>query len=114
VLGEYVRRRGVVSLEAAIARMTSKPAARLGLRDRGTVRDGAFADLAVFDARTIDGPATYDAPHQYAVGVRYLVVNGALVIDDGALTAARPGRTLRRETTVAVRERRVPGRSTRR
>lgn len=96
VLARYVRERGVLSLEEAIARMTSRPARTLGLADRGTLRVGAFAEVVVFDAATITDRGTFTEPHQYPVGVQHLFVNGTAVIRDGAATGARPGRAIRR------------------
>ena len=95
VLGKYVREERLLSLEEAIRKMTSLPAQRMRLWDRGIVRPGAFADLAVFDPATIHDRATFESPRQYAEGVRYVAVNGQLVVDGGQLTAARPGRGLR-------------------
>jgi N-acyl-D-amino-acid deacylase len=76
--------------------MTCLPADNFGLVDRGRLVPGAFADLVVFDAETVGDTATYEQPHQYAVGVRDVVVNGAVVLRDRQFTAARPGRRLRR------------------
>jgi dihydroorotase/N-acyl-D-amino-acid deacylase len=95
VLGKYVREQRLLSLEEAIRKMTSLPAQRMRLWDRGIVRPGAFADLVVFDPTTIRDRATFENPRQYAEGVRYVAVNGQLVVDGGHLTAARPGRALR-------------------
>jgi dihydroorotase/N-acyl-D-amino-acid deacylase len=94
VLGLYVREKGLLSLEEAVRKMTSFPAARLGLPDRGLVRPGMKADLAVFDPATIRDRATFEKPHQHAEGVSLVVVNGAIVLDGDRLTAARPGRVL--------------------
>lgn len=94
VLGRYVREQGVISLEEAVRRMTSAPARRLGFAERGEVREGMVADLAIFDPAEIADRATFQDPHQYAVGVRYVLVGGELVLDDGAITDARPGRIL--------------------
>jgi N-acyl-D-amino-acid deacylase len=96
VLGHYSRDEGLFSLEEAVRRMTSLPADNLQLTDRGRLASGAFADVAVFDPATIGDHATYDAPHQYAIGVRHVLVNGQVVVRDGALTHATPGRALRR------------------
>jgi dihydroorotase/N-acyl-D-amino-acid deacylase len=96
VLGRYVRERGVLPLETAIARMTSVPAGRLGLRDRGVVREGAFADLVVLDPATVADRATIAEPATYPVGIEHVVVNGRIAILDGAETGDRPGRLLRR------------------
>lgn len=95
VLGRYVRELGIVTLEDAVRKMTSLPAQTFGFRDRGLVREGFAADLVIFDERTIADRATYDQPHQYPVGISYVIVNGEAVIADGDLTAARPGRALR-------------------
>jgi len=96
VLGTYARDRGVVSLEVAIAKLTSVPAARLGLRDRGVVREGALADLVVFDPATVADQATYADPARYPGGIEHVIVNGRPAILDGAETGERPGRLLRR------------------
>ena len=96
VLARYVRERGVLTLEAAVRRMTALPAARLGLAERGLVREGAIADLVAFDPAGIADRATYLSPHQFAVGVVHLLVNGEPVMERGSLTGARPGRGLRR------------------
>ena len=98
VLAKYVREERVLDLEDAIRRMTSLPASRIGLRDRGTIAVGMAADLVVFDPQQIQDRATFTAPLEYATGVDYLVVNGKLVIDDGKLTTERPGRVLRHTT----------------
>lgn len=95
ILGHYVRDERLLSLEEAVRKMTSLPAQRMRVWDRGTVRPGAFADLVVFDPATIRDRATFQQPRQYADGVRYVAVNGRLVVDGGQLTAARPGRALR-------------------
>lgn len=95
VLGRYVRDDRLFSLEEAVRRMTSAVAIRIGVTDRGLVRPGLFADLAVFDPATIADRATYEKPHQLAVGVRHVLVNGTEVWRDGAATGATPGRALR-------------------
>jgi dihydroorotase/N-acyl-D-amino-acid deacylase len=94
VLGRYVREQGVLSLEDAIRKMSSLPAGRLRLADRGVLRPGMKADIAVFDPLRVRDVATFEQPHQYAEGVRFVLVNGELVLDDGVLTPARPGRVL--------------------
>jgi dihydroorotase/N-acyl-D-amino-acid deacylase len=94
VLGRYVRELHTVTLEDAVHKMSGLPAQRLKLYDRGLIRPGMKADLAIFDAATVADTATFEKPHQYAVGVKYVVVNGKLVIDDGKLTSERPGRIL--------------------
>jgi N-acyl-D-amino-acid deacylase len=75
--------------------MTSAPAERLGLRDRGVIRDGAVADLVVFDPATVRSTATYDEPRSYPVGIEQVIVAGTLVVEDGFHTRATPGRGLR-------------------
>jgi N-acyl-D-amino-acid deacylase len=95
VLGRYVRDQAVLGLEDAVRKMTSFPAMRLGLADRGVLREGLAADITVFDASTIVDRATFTDPHHYSEGVRYVLVNGVLVIDNGAHTGATPGRVLR-------------------
>jgi N-acyl-D-amino-acid deacylase len=77
--------------------MTSLPAYRFGLKDRGIVKHGAFADLVIFDPRTIRDTATYDNPRQFAEGVKYVIVNGQVVLREGQFSEARPGKALRRE-----------------
>jgi dihydroorotase/N-acyl-D-amino-acid deacylase len=94
LLRRYVRERQVLSLEQAIRKMTSFPAQRLGLQERGVLRKGMVADVVVFDADEVGDRATFVRPHQYSVGVAYVVVNGQLVIDGGKHTGARPGRVL--------------------
>lgn len=96
VLGRYVRERGVLPLETAVAKLTSVPAARLGLRDRGVLRDGALADVVVFDPATILDLADYAAPARHPVGIDHVVVNGRLAVLDGRETGERAGRLLRR------------------
>jgi N-acyl-D-aspartate/D-glutamate deacylase len=96
VLGRYVRERGIQSLEVAIARLSSVPAARLGLRDRGVIREGAIADLVVLDPDTVIDRASDTEPARYPVGIDHVVVNGRIAIRDGTETGERPGRLLRR------------------
>lgn len=94
VLGYYVRERGVISLEEAIRKMTSLSAQRLNLRDRGLLREGFFADIAIFDPDEVGDRATFENPHQYAVGMHHVLVNGVVVVADGRHTGARPGQIL--------------------
>jgi N-acyl-D-amino-acid deacylase len=96
ILGQFVRDEGILGLEEAIRRMTSAPAARLGLADRGTIRDGTVADLVVLDPATVRSTATIDEPRSFPEGIEQVVVGGELVVADGRLTDARPGRALRR------------------
>jgi N-acyl-D-amino-acid deacylase len=95
VLAEYVRERKVISLEDAIRKMTSLPAAHFGFKDRGVVREGAAADLVVFDPARVRDRATYAAPHAAPDGIVHVLVNGAIVVRDGRQTEARPGAVLR-------------------
>jgi len=95
VLGVYVREQHTMSMEEAVRKMTSLAASRVGLLDRGILRPGAFADIAVFDPKTIHDVATFGDPMHYSTGVKYVFVNGRPVIWEGAITEERPGRPLR-------------------
>lgn len=95
ILGRYVREQKVLSLEKAVEKMTSMPAKRVGLKDRGWLREGMFADIAVFNPRTVIDRATFEAPNHYPEGVSYVIVNGQLSVDGGKRTAALAGRPLR-------------------
>ena len=97
-LAVYVRELGLLSWEGAIRKMTSLPARRLGLADRGLVRPGMAADLAVFDPTTVRDLATYEEPRRLAEGFHHVAVNGVLVVDGGVHTGATPGRALRRSS----------------
>jgi N-acyl-D-aspartate/D-glutamate deacylase len=92
VLGKYVREEGILPLEDAIRKMSSAVADRLGLRQRGIVREGCFADIVVFDPETVGDRATFEEPHQLSVGVRDVWVNGVRVLENGDHTGATPGR----------------------
>jgi N-acyl-D-amino-acid deacylase len=96
VLGRYVRETGLLTLESAVHKMSGQPAARLGLKDRGVLREGMLADVVVFDPATVSDRATFAAPHQYPVGIPYVFVNGTAAVDDGRYMDLRPGRVLRR------------------
>jgi N-acyl-D-amino-acid deacylase len=96
ILGRYVRDHKVLRLEEAVRKMTSLPAMRLGLQDRGILKEGMRADLVLFDADAVVDNATFTEPHQYASGIDYVVVNGVIVVEDGAHNGARPGAVLRR------------------
>jgi N-acyl-D-amino-acid deacylase len=96
ILGQFVRDEGVLGLEEAVRKMTGAPAARLGLVDRGVIRDGAIADLVVFDPATVRANATYDEPRRFPDGIDHVIVGGRSVVDDGRHTGATPGRALRR------------------
>lgn len=96
ILGDYVREERWLSLPEAVMKMTAFPAARMGLADRGLVRDGMAADLVVFDAASVQSKATYEQPRRPPVGIEHVIVNGALVVEDGRHTGRTPGRVLRR------------------
>jgi N-acyl-D-amino-acid deacylase len=96
VLGEYVRGQQVLTLEQAVHKMTGMPAARLGLADRGVLREGAVADVVVFDARTVKDQATFTEPHQYPLGIGTVLVNGAVAVEGGKPTGVRAGRVVTR------------------
>jgi N-acyl-D-aspartate/D-glutamate deacylase len=96
VLGVYVRERGVLTLEDAIRKMTSANASKLGLRDRGLIRPGGYADVVLFDPAQIVDRSTYEAPFAYSEGIDTVIVNGAITLDRGHPTNARHGRALRK------------------
>jgi N-acyl-D-amino-acid deacylase len=98
VLGRYVRDEKVLRLEQAVNKMTGMPAARLGLRDRGALRTGAYADVVVFDPARVADRATFDAPHQYPIGIEFVLVNGVVVVDGERFNGSRSGRVLRRSS----------------
>ena len=95
LLGTYVREEGLFSWEEAIRKLSGLPAEILGLEERGTLMEGNFADLAIFDPETIRGVATFEDPFHYSIGMRYVLVNGIPVVDEGEYTGALPGRALR-------------------
>jgi len=95
ILGSYVREENLLSLQEAIRKMTSMPAANLKLKKRGTLANGFFADVVIFDPEKIAAPASFDKPHQYSTGMVYVLVNGTLVLEKGMHTGAKPGRIIR-------------------
>ena len=95
VIGHYVRE-GVLTLQEAVRKMTSAPAQRLGLRDRGLMREGFKADIAVFDPATVKDEATFVDPHRFASGIPFVIVNGGVVIDEGEHTGSLPGKAMRK------------------
>jgi N-acyl-D-aspartate/D-glutamate deacylase len=97
VLGRYVRQDKVISLEEAVRKMTSANSAKIGVFDRGLLRPGQWADIAIFDPARVIDHATFEKPHQYATGVEYVLVNGEVVLERGKHTGARPGRIIRRK-----------------
>jgi N-acyl-D-amino-acid deacylase len=94
VLGKYVRDEKVVPMAEAVRRLSGLPATNLGLDHRGFLKEGMFADVVVFDPAIITDHATFEKPHQYAVGVKHVFVNGVQVLKDGEHTGAKPGRAL--------------------
>jgi N-acyl-D-aspartate/D-glutamate deacylase len=94
VLGKYVREEGVITLEDAVRKMSSAVASRLGLRERGLLREGFYADIVIFDPSTINDLATFDDPHQLSVGISDVWVNGIRVLDKGVHTGSKPGRIM--------------------
>jgi dihydroorotase/N-acyl-D-amino-acid deacylase len=97
VLGKYVREEGVLSLEEAVRKMSSAPANRVGLGDRGLIREGMIADITVFNPATVMDQATFEKPHQYPVGIDYVIVNGQLALSKGEWTGVRAGKVLYRQ-----------------
>lgn len=95
VLGHYSRDEKVIPLEDAVRKMTSAVATRLSIRDRGLLRPGNYADIVLFDPRTVADRATFENPHQISAGLPYVLVNGTVVVDNGKHTGAKPGRALR-------------------
>ena len=95
LLGKYVRDEHVIPIEEAIRKLTSFPAATLRIAERGKLEKGFFADIVVFDPKTIADTSTYEKPHQYAVGVKHVWVNGGQVLKDGEHTGQKPGRVVR-------------------
>ena len=93
-LTHWVREKHVLRLEEAVRKMTSMPATRFGLRDRGILRAGAYADVVVFDYEALDNGSTVENPQKYCSGINYVLVNGQLVIDAGNHTGVRPGRNI--------------------
>jgi dihydroorotase/N-acyl-D-amino-acid deacylase len=95
ILGKYVRDEKLMPLELAIHKMTGLPAANVGLKERGLIREGYFADVTIFDPTTVIDRATFDDPNQYPAGINYVIVNGQIEVDNGKRTAALAGRPLR-------------------
>jgi len=97
VLGRYVREKGILSLNEAIRKMTSLPASRLGLRDRGMIAEGQAADIVIFNPQTVIDRATFQQPCRFPQGIEYVLVNGDVVIKEGEHTGRYPGRLLKRQ-----------------
>ncbi|MFN2458813.1 MAG: amidohydrolase family protein, partial [Chitinophagaceae bacterium] len=91
MLGKYVRDEKVISLEEAIRRMTSLPAQKFHLKDRGLLKEGMAADIVVFDEKEVKDLSTFEKPHQYSIGFHYVIVNGKLVVEEGKHTGVRSG-----------------------
>jgi N-acyl-D-amino-acid deacylase len=94
ILGQYVRIKQILTLEDAVRRMTSLPAQRVRLKDRGILKEGFHADIVVFDPEKVIDKATFDQPAQFPEGIEKTIVNGQVVVDSGVLTKARPGKIL--------------------
>ncbi len=97
VLGEYVREKGVLTLEEAVRKMTSLPADHMGMSERGMLREGMIADIAVFDPETVADRSTFQDPHQYPAGIDWVIINGIVAVDDGVFNDVRAGKILRRQ-----------------
>lgn len=95
VLARYVREFKIITVEEAIRRMTSLPAQKFGLKDRGMLKEGMAADMVIFDEKTIQDNATFEAPHQYATGIPYVIVNGEVVVENSTHTGTRSGKAIR-------------------
>jgi N-acyl-D-amino-acid deacylase len=96
VLGRYVRERGVLTLEDAVHRMTGRSAERFGLKARGVIAPGNYADICIFDPQAVVDMATFEQPEQPAAGIHYVLVNGRIALEKGVPTQARAGKVLRR------------------
>ncbi len=94
VLGVYVREKKLLTLEEAIHKMTGLPAMRIGLKDRGFLKKGYYADIVIFDPATVKDKSTFTEPHQYPDGIQYVIVNGVITVDDGKFTNNRGGKVL--------------------
>jgi N-acyl-D-amino-acid deacylase len=94
VLGKYVREEKIISLEEAIRRMTSLPAQKFQLKDRGLIKEGMAADVVIFDEKEVQDMATFEDPHQYTKGFKYVIVNGKMVVENGNHTGVRSGMPL--------------------
>jgi N-acyl-D-aspartate/D-glutamate deacylase len=94
VIRRYVLEKGILTLGEAIAKMTGRPALRLGLKDRGIIREGYYADIVVFNPETIADRATYEEPILYPMGIEYVIVNGKITVSKGYETGVRNGKVL--------------------
>jgi N-acyl-D-amino-acid deacylase len=107
VLGVYARERATIRLEDAVRKMTSLNAMKIGLRDRGILRKGAFADITIFDDKRILDRSTYEEPFQYSEGIEYVIVNGQIVLNRGKHTDARSGRALRHYSLIREKPKQI-------
>ena len=98
-----MREEGVLSLEESIYKMTGLPARKLGLKDRGIIAEEACGDLVIFDPSEVEDAATFQEPHQYPKGIKYVMVNGQIVVEEGEHTRAKPGKVLRKRATMLKR-----------
>ena len=96
VIAKYVREKNILSLENAIRKMTSLPAGKMRIKDRGLIKENYWADIVIFDYGRIEDKATFNAPHQYPAGILYVIVNGKLVVEDGKMLNELPGKVLRK------------------
>jgi len=96
ILGHYVRDKKIISLENAIHKMTYLPAKKIGLKDRGLIEEGTFADLVIFNFQTIKDNSTYTNPHHFPSGIEYVLVNGTIVLEQEKLTNQLPGKWIKR------------------
>ena len=99
VVGRYVRERNVLTLEEAVRKMTSLPASRVGLRDRGQIKEGMWADIVVFNHNQISDRSTYEQPNLYPEGIEFVMINGEVVFSKGEHTGKLPGKILRHESS---------------
>jgi N-acyl-D-amino-acid deacylase len=102
VVGKYVREEKMLSLEEAVRRMTSLPAQKFGLTDRGLLRDGYAADIVIFDENEVKDLSTYEKPHVFSKGFRYVIVNGQLVVEDEKHLGTRSGKALTRDSSSSL------------
>jgi N-acyl-D-aspartate/D-glutamate deacylase len=96
VLGKYVRKERVLSWEEAIHKMSGKPAAKFGIKKRGTIKEGNFADIVIFNPNEIEDLATVDNPYQYPRGINWVIVNGNVILENGKYNGKRAGKVIRR------------------
>jgi dihydroorotase/N-acyl-D-amino-acid deacylase len=98
-LDQYVKKKNILGFEDAIRRMTSMPAARLGLQNRGILREGMKADITIFDPQTIRDISTYENPHRYPEGIKYVIINGTITVENGKHNGVLNGKILTKSKT---------------